>query len=122
MIAYSPHQTAIAAHHPQNPIAFSLKSNSDRPSSPTKRDRLDLKIKQRSPLTTHKPDRLLSQPQTAIAPSSPTKPDRLNLKIKQRSPLVTHKHDRLFPTSNSQAIFKLLSGKIHMIYVSSHPR
>ncbi|MCL1490093.1 MAG: hypothetical protein M1G31_04940 [Pseudanabaena sp. Salubria-1] len=34
---------------PTNPIAYSLKSNSDRPSTPTKPDRLFPQIKQRSP-------------------------------------------------------------------------
>ncbi|MEA5488547.1 MULTISPECIES: hypothetical protein [Pseudanabaena] len=48
--------------------------------------RLFLQIKQRSPLITHKPD-------------------RLNLHIKQRSPLSIHKPDRLFPsTPNSDSI------------------
>jgi len=48
-IANSPRQTAIAPHHPSNPITFSSKSNSDRPFHHPKT---------RSPK---------SQPQTAIA-------------------------------------------------------
>jgi hypothetical protein len=70
---------------PTNPIAYSLKSNRDRP-SPPRPDRLFPQIKQRSPLTpkTRSP---FPQCQTAIAPSSPKTPDRLNLKTKQRSPV-----------------------------------
>jgi hypothetical protein len=44
----SQNQTAIASHHPQNPIAyFTIKQRS--PSPTTKPDRLFLQIKQRSP-------------------------------------------------------------------------
>ncbi|TYQ29773.1 hypothetical protein [Pseudanabaena sp. UWO310] len=50
----SPHQTAIAPHHPQNLIAYSLNT------------------KQRSPSPTTKPNRLFPLNQTAIAPSTPT--------------------------------------------------
>ncbi|MFN6290278.1 MAG: hypothetical protein ACK40P_14100 [Pseudanabaena sp.] len=45
VIAYSPHQTAIAPHHHQNPIAFSPNSNSDCPLSP----------QTRSPISQHQP-------------------------------------------------------------------
>ena len=85
-IASSPHQIAIAPHHPQNPIAYSLNQNSDRtlitlntrsPISPTQTKIAPhhpqtrspiLHIKQRSPLTTHKTRSPKSQNQTAIAP------------------------------------------------------
>jgi hypothetical protein len=49
-----PEQTAIAPQT-QNPIAYSLKSTSDRPSPPTKPDLLNLQINQRSPLITTNP-------------------------------------------------------------------
>ncbi|MFN9875977.1 MAG: hypothetical protein ACK54O_15870, partial [Pseudanabaena sp.] len=73
-IAHFPHQTTIAptTHKPDRKF---LKSNSDRPSTPNTRSPISL-IKQRSPLTAHKPDRLFPH-QTAIAPSPSTKPDRL---------------------------------------------
>jgi hypothetical protein len=75
-IAYPPHQTAMPLIT-QNPIAYSLKLNSDRPSPPTKPDRL---------FPTSNSDR----------PSTPTKPDRLFLNIKQRSHLTTTKQIAYF--------------------------
>jgi len=44
LLPISLHQTAIAPHHPQ-PDRLFLKSNSDRPSSPTKPDRQNLHLK-----------------------------------------------------------------------------
>jgi hypothetical protein len=60
------------------PIAYISKSNSDRPSPPTK------------------PDRLSPQNQTAIAPQH-HKPDRLFPIPNSDRPFNTHKPDRLFP-------------------------
>ena len=88
-IAYFPNQTAIAPSPPQNRSPIPSNQTAIAPHHP-KPDRLISQIKQRSPLITHKPDRLFPSNQTAIAPHhpqtrSPTPP------IKQRSPLITHK-------------------------------
>ncbi len=79
-------------HHPQTPIAYSLKSNSDRPSTPTKPDRLFL--------PTSNSDRTLTNHKTR-SPISPNIKQRSHphhtqnpiayFLIKQQSPLTTHK-------------------------------
>ncbi|MCA6502954.1 MAG: hypothetical protein IM585_02295 [Pseudanabaena sp. M135S2SP2A07QC] len=58
-------QTAIAPHHHKTDRLFPT-ANSDRHSQPTKPDRLNLNINQRSPLNTHKARSPKSQHQTAI--------------------------------------------------------
>lgn len=78
------------------------KSTNDRPSSPKNRSPIP-KIKQRSLLTTHKPDRLFPQTKQR-SPLITHKPDRLNLNIKQRSPLNTHKPDRIFPHTKQRSL------------------
>jgi hypothetical protein len=69
---------------PTKPDRLNLKSNSDRPSTPTNRSP-KLHIKQRSPLITHKTRSPKSQYQTAIAPHP-------------------HKFDRLFPLTTTNPI------------------
>jgi hypothetical protein len=91
---------AIASHHPQTRSPKSQYQTAIAPHHP-KTDRLNLNIKQRSPLTPTKPDRLFPSNQTAIAlhhtqtrspiphtkqrSPSPIKPDRLFPQINQRS-------------------------------------
>jgi hypothetical protein len=62
----SQNQTAIASHHPQTRSPKSQYQTAIAPHHP-KTDRLNLNIKQRSPLTPTKPDRLFPSNQTAIA-------------------------------------------------------
>jgi hypothetical protein len=76
-------------HHPQNPIAyFHIKQRSPIPSNQNN-DRY---------LITHKPDRLFSSNQTAIAPSSPTNPIAYSPKSNSDRSLTTHKtRSPIFP-------------------------
>jgi hypothetical protein len=76
----SQNQTAIASHHPQTRSPKSQYQTAIAPHHP-KTDRLNLNIKQRSPFTTHKPDRLFPTPNSDRL-SKPTKPDRLSPQIK----------------------------------------
>ena len=62
----SQNQTAIASHHPQTRSPKSQYQTAIAPHHP-KTDRLNLNIKQRSPLTPTKPDSLFPSNQTAIA-------------------------------------------------------
>jgi hypothetical protein len=91
----SQNQTAIASHHPQNPIAyFTIKQRS--PTPPTQPDRLVLQLKQRSP-PQHPQNPIACPLKSPNDRPSPPQTRSPKSQIKQRSPLSNHKPDRLFP-------------------------
>jgi hypothetical protein len=90
---------AIASHHPQTRSPKSQYQTAIAPHHP-KTDRLNLNIKQRSPLTPTKPDRLFPSYQTAIALHH-TQTRSPIPHTKQRSPLKTHKTRSPFPSNQN---------------------
>ena len=95
----SQNQTAIASHHPQTRSPKSQYQTAIAPHHP-KTDRLNLNIKQRSPLTPTKPERLFPSNQTAIALHH-TQTRSPIPHTKQRSPLKTHKTRSPFPSNQN---------------------